>query len=89
MDKQDISESMHPALLVQIMFLEKLGSEILRRCQAVRAAFGCEVHQVPVGPDRIHMIALQLRPPEVKNPIIVFSEHMEYRSLHIVTFALA
>ncbi len=35
---------MHPALLVQIMFLEKLGSEILRRCQAVRAAFGCEVH---------------------------------------------
>ena len=52
------------SFLVQIMFLEEFRPEILRRRVPVRPALGREVEQVPIGPDRVDMIAHRLGPPE-------------------------
>ena len=74
---------------IQEVLLQKLGPEVLRRCQTIRTAFGRKVHQVPVGPDGVHMISLQLSPPKMEDPGVVFSKHMQDGPLHVVIFALA
>ena len=48
----------HQSLVIQEVFLQKLGSEVLRRRHTIRTAFGRKVHQIPIGPYRVHMISL-------------------------------
>ena len=76
-------------LLVQEMLLQKLGSEVLRWRLTIRTAFGRKVHEIPIGPHRIHVISLQLGPPKMEDIAIVPPEHIQDGPLHVVVFTLA
>jgi len=53
-----IGEWWAPLLIVQKVFLQELGSEILWWGQNIRAPLGGKIHQIPIGPNRIHVITL-------------------------------
>ena len=75
--------------LVEEVILEKLRTKVLRRRHAIRSTLWCKVHQVPVRPDRVDMIALQFCRPEMEDVTIDFAKYVQGRPLHIVVLALA
>ena len=75
-------------LLVEKVLFQKLGSEVLWRRHTIRPSFGREIHQIPIRPNCVDMIPLQLGPPEMEDFIIDLSEHVQDRPLHVVVFTL-
>ena len=74
--------------LPEIIFLQELRSKLLGRIRPFRPTFGRKVHHVPVGPDGVDMVTLELRAPEVMNLAIDFAKHVHDWPLHVVGFAL-
>src|SRR5436190_3618490 len=62
--------------LVQIMLFQEFGPEILRRRGNVRTAFGREVHEIPIRPDRVDMIPHHFSSPEMKDFPVPLPEYM-------------
>ncbi len=83
-------ESSLPELLVvQIVLLQELRPEILRRKVLVRPTLGREVHEVPIRPHRVHVIRGRFSSPEVKDVPVPSPEYVHHRPLHVVRVALA
>jgi RNA polymerase sigma factor (sigma-70 family) len=76
-------------LFVQIVLLQELGPESLRRRVTVRPTLGREVHQVPVRPHRVDVVHHRLGAPEMKNLAVPLREGMHHRLLHILGLSLA
>src|SRR5712691_3625563 len=76
-------------LLIQIMFFQEFGPELLRRSRNVRPPLWCEVHEVPIRPHRVEMILRRFRSPEMKNLFALPPEYMHHRPLHVIGVSLA
>src|SRR6516164_8516411 len=74
--------------LLQIVLFEELGPERLWRRGNVRPSLRCEIHQIPIRPDRIDMIPFQFSAPEMKNPPVLAPEDVHHRQLHVIRRSL-
>src|SRR5881409_2089748 len=62
--------------LIQIVFFQEFGPEVLRRGGNVRPTLWRKVHEIPIRPHRVDVIARQFSSPEMKNPSILPPEYM-------------
>src|SRR5258705_7810962 len=76
-------------LLIQIVFFQEFGPEILWRSGNVWPTLRRKVHQIPIRPHRVDMIPRQFSSPEMKDFSILLSEYMHHRPLHIIRISLA
>src|ERR1700681_3082927 len=76
-------------LLIQIVFFQEFGPEILWRSGNVWPALWRKVHEIPIRPHRVDMIPRQFGPPEMKDFSIQPPKHMHHWQLHIIRFSLA
>ena len=75
-------------LLIQIVFFQEFGPEILWRSGNVWPSLWRKVHEIPIRPHGVDMIPRQFGSPEMKNPSIPPLEHMHYWPLHIIRVSL-
>ena len=76
-------------LLIQIVFFQEFGPELLRRSGNVWPTFWRKVHQIPIRPHRVDMIHRHFSSPEMKNLSILPPEYMHHWPLHIIRISLA
>src|SRR5206468_6977654 len=76
-------------LLFQIILFQEFGPELLWRREKVRPALWREVHEIPIRPDRVDVIARQFGSPEMKNLSALLPEDMHHGPLHVVGVSLA
>ena len=76
-------------LLIQIVFFQEFGPEILWRSGNVWSTLWRKVHEIPIRPHRVDMIRRQFSSPEMKHLSILPPEYMHHRPLHIIRFSLA
>src|SRR5215470_12015562 len=74
--------------LLQIVLFQELGPECLWRRRNVRPALLGEIHQIPIRPDCIDMIALKLSAPEMRNPSVLAPEDVHHWHLHVIRRSL-
>ena len=76
-------------LLVQIVFFQEFGPEILRRSGNVWPTLRRKVHEIPIRPHRVDVIRRQFSSPEMENLSILLPEYMHHWPLHIIGVSLA
>src|SRR5712664_3414364 len=76
-------------LLIQIVFFQEFGPEILWRSGNVWPTLWRKVHEIPIGPHRVDMIPRQFSSPEMKDFSILPPEYMHHWQLHIIRVSLA
>src|SRR5438477_10537573 len=76
-------------LVLQVVFFQESGPEILWRSDNVRPALRRKVHEIPVWPHRIDMIPRQFGSPEMENLSVLPLEYMHHRPLHVIGVSLA
>ena len=76
-------------LLVQIVFLQEFGPEILWRSGYIWPTLWRKVHEIPIRPHRVDMIPRQFGSPEMKDLSALPPEYMHHRPLHIIGVSLA
>src|SRR5689334_4364921 len=74
--------------LIQIMFFEELGPELLWRNGNIRPTLWRKVHEIPIGPHCVDMVPLQFSSPEMENPSVPLRKDMHNRQLHIIRVSL-
>src|ERR1700686_3944259 len=75
-------------LLIQIVFFQEFGPEILWRSGNLRPTLWRKVHEIPIWPHRVDMIGRQFSSPEMKNPSLLPPKYMHHRPLHIIRVSL-
>src|SRR5256885_3420464 len=76
-------------LLIQIVFFQEFGPEILWRSGNVWPTLWRKVHKIPIGPHGVDMILCRFSSPEMKDLSILLPEYMHHRPLHIIRVCLA
>src|SRR3984893_1900063 len=76
-------------LLIQIVFFQEFGPEILWRSGNVWPTLWRKVHEIPIRPHRVDMIPRQFSSPEVKDFSILPPKYMHHWPLHIIRVSLA
>src|ERR1700692_1498478 len=76
-------------LLIQIVFFQEFGPEILWRSGNVWPTPWRKVHEIPIRPHRVDMIRRRLSSPEMKNRSTLPPKYMHHRPLHIIRVSLA
>src|SRR4029077_5292253 len=76
-------------LLVQIVFFQEFGPEILWRSGNVWPPLWRKVHEIPIRPPRVAMIRRQLSSPEMINLSSLPPKYMHHWQLHIIRVSLA
>ena len=76
-------------LLIQIVFFQEFGPEILWRSGNVWSTLWRKVHEIPIRPHRVDMIRRQFSSPEMENLSILPPKYMHHRPLHIIRVSLA
>ena len=76
-------------LLIQIVFFQEFGPEILWRSGNVGTTLWRKVHEIPIRPHRVDMIPRQFSPPEMKDFPILPPEYVHHWPLHIIRVSLA
>ena len=76
-------------LLIQIVFFQEFGPEILWRSGNVWPTLWRKVHEIPIRPHRVHMIRRQFSSPKMKDFSILPPKYMHYWPLHIIGVSLA
>ncbi len=75
--------------LIQIVFFQEFGPEILWRSGNVWPPFWREVHEIPIWPHRVDMIRRRFSSPEMKNLSFLPPKYMHHWPLHIIRVSLA
>ena len=75
--------------LIQIVFFQEFGPEILWRSGNVWPTLWRKVHEIPIRPHRVDMIRHHFSSPEVINLSILLPEDMHHWQLHIIRVFLA
>src|SRR5258708_27168767 len=76
-------------LLIQIVFFQEFGPEILWRSGNVWPTLWRKVHEIPIRPHRVDMIPRQFSSPEMKDFSILLPKYMHHWQLHIIRVSLA
>src|ERR1700738_1562960 len=76
-------------LLIQIVFFQEFGPEILWRSGNVWPTLWRKVHEIPIRPHRVDMIRRQFSSPEMKNLSSLPPKYMHHWPLHIIRVSLA
>src|SRR5256885_6378568 len=76
-------------LLIQVVFFQEFGPELLWRSGNVWPPLWGKVHEIPIRPHRVEMIHHPFRSPEMKNLSIPLPEYMHHWPLHIIRVSLA
>src|SRR5258708_2980141 len=76
-------------LLIQIVFFQEFGPEILWRSGNVGPTLWRKVHEIPIRPHRVDMIRRGFSSPEMKDFSILLPKYMHHWQLHIIRVSLA
>src|SRR6266581_6928879 len=76
-------------LLIQIVFFQEFGPEILWRSTNVWPTVWRKVHEIPIRPHRIDMIGRKFSSPEMNNLSTLPPKYMHHWPLHIIRVSLA
>jgi hypothetical protein len=89
---QPASSSARPGatlLLIQIVFFQEFGPELLRWSGNVWPPLWRKVHEIPIRPHRVEMIRRQFSSPELKSLSILPLKYMHHWPLDIIGVSLA
>src|SRR5437867_9205498 len=75
-------------LLIQIVFFQEFGPEVLWRSGNVWPTLWRKVHEIPIRPHCVDMIRHRFSSPEMKDLSILLPKYMHHWQLHVIRVSL-